>query len=272
MVSVGGFGDAFLTGELTRSTNRPRGHVGAIFAEHRPIRAVDGLSEFLRQPHGVFSGVVEAIALGLYLCSDRVDLGMIVAEQDRAVAAHQVDVCIAIHVPVAATVCMMSEVGKGAWDCGGRRGVSINAAGDDCTGAFKQRHGFGIVWVHRKCGRGGLRLDIKRDAFEDIAEGIGQGDQACDLNVAEADGSHHIDAIADCLERRIRIREGDTHVGLLLGRTFARGDAAVAPFEPCAIAFGADAEIGDALRRLRHDALGTWLMKGEFDHGTQGDT
>ena len=57
-------------------------------------------------------------------------------QQDGAVAAHEVDVFIAIHVPIAATVGMVSEVGIGARHGGGREACPPSA-GNHCTGAFK---------------------------------------------------------------------------------------------------------------------------------------
>ena len=92
MVSVGGFGDSFFAGKFTCYTNRPRGHIRAVFAEYCPVRTVNGLGKFLCELYHVFGWMVEAVTTCLNLSCNCIYFGMVIAKQDRPVAAHQINV------------------------------------------------------------------------------------------------------------------------------------------------------------------------------------
>ena len=131
---------------------RPRGHqrhgrgVGAVLAEHRPVRVADQQGHLLGQPHHQLGRPGQGVADPELAHIGRVDLGMAVAEEVRAIGAHQVEVALAVGVPDVRAVRLREElrivVGQQP-----HRLVAVHPAGDHRRGAFPQgfvqaaRHG-----------------------------------------------------------------------------------------------------------------------------------
>src|SRR5690606_6351488 len=128
VVGTGDFEDFGAPGDFARDHHGPGGEIGAVFGKHGPVGEVDAGDERLGQFDHQRGGVVETRAAGAGGVGGGLDLGMMIPEHERSVAAEKVDVVASIDVGVAAAVAVFGEVGHGAGHGGGGRGVAVRAA------------------------------------------------------------------------------------------------------------------------------------------------
>ena len=123
------------------------GGVGAVLGEYRPVRVPDGLGEEFGQVHHDRARRVHAVA-GFGLGPGRgLHFRVLVAKDDRAVAAHQVDVLVPVRVPDPRATAAPHELRVGG--AGGRL-VPVHPARDHGPGALAQLPVGGAV-THEVC-------------------------------------------------------------------------------------------------------------------------
>ena len=111
------------------------GGVGAVLGEDRPVRVPHGRHQQLGQVHHDRAGRVHAVADPGLRSGRRLHRRVLVAEHDRAVAAHQVDVLVAVHVPDPRAAAAPHELRV----AGARGGlVPVHPARDHGPGALAQ--------------------------------------------------------------------------------------------------------------------------------------
>ena len=145
VVGAADFEDLGATRDFAGDHDRPVGEVGAVFGEDGPIGEVDAGGEFLGEFDEEGRGVVEGRAEAAGGLDGGFNFGVVVAEDEWAVAAHEVDELIAVHVTVAAAVALGREIGDRARHGGGGRGVSVDTAGNHGGGAAEEGLGVGEV-------------------------------------------------------------------------------------------------------------------------------
>ena len=139
VIRAGRGDDLSAAGEMPRDHRCPGAYVGAVFGEHRPIGERRDLDQIFRQLDPERGRRVEAVAL-LGLAARRfLDAGMAMAEHDRAVGAHVVDVLVAINVPYVGALAAREERRIRAHREQARRLMAVDAAGNDFLGAREQR-------------------------------------------------------------------------------------------------------------------------------------
>src|SRR5438477_4982224 len=89
-----------------------RGGVGAVLLEHRPARVRYRIDQKLGELDDPRRWAVLAIAERLLARRCRIHLGMTMAQDDRPIAAHEVDVLVAIDVEEPATPSALQELRK----------------------------------------------------------------------------------------------------------------------------------------------------------------
>ena len=116
-------------------------------AKYRPVRVPDGLRQQLGQVHHDRARRVHAVADRGLPRGRRLHRRVLVAEHDRAVAAHQVDVLVPVHVPDPRAAAAPHEL-----RVGGARGrlVPVHPARDHGPGALAQLPVGGAV-THAMC-------------------------------------------------------------------------------------------------------------------------
>ena len=113
------------------------GGVGAVLGEHRPVRVPHGPHEQLGEVHHDRARGVLAVGERGLRGHGLLHPGVLVAEHDRPVAAHQVDVLVPVHVPDPRAAPAAHELRVGGGKQRGRL-VPVHPAGDHRPRALPQ--------------------------------------------------------------------------------------------------------------------------------------
>jgi len=135
VIGAAGADDGLLSGMGLGDHHRHGGGVGAVLAEDRPVGVADLGDEGFGQIDDHRSGAGHGVALLHAANIGGVDHRVVVAEQVGAIAAHEVDVAVAVGVPEVGAL----ATGEELWIALGQvpdRLVAVHAAGDHRLGAF----------------------------------------------------------------------------------------------------------------------------------------
>jgi len=140
--------DLFAVGIGSRGHNGEGGDVVSVLCEERPIGACDGIDEELGELDHFGRGQSRAVAESSLRCSRGVNIGVIVAENVRAVGAHIVDKLVAVKVPDISAFCLRGEererLDGGIASLGGSE-MAVDARGDDLHCAGKRLAAFIVI-------------------------------------------------------------------------------------------------------------------------------
>jgi hypothetical protein len=138
-------------GGRARDRRAHRGRVGAVLLEHHPIGVRDARHQAFGQFDETRGGAVQAIAqCGLARCGG-FDLGVVVAQQVGAPAAHEVDELTSVDIPQSAAAATLEELRVAGRQARGTQ-VAGHAARDDTGGTLAQR----IIQAVGRTARGGV--------------------------------------------------------------------------------------------------------------------
>ena len=160
---------------MTRDFSRPGANVGAVLGEHRPVGERRDRHEMLRELDPHRPRRVEAVAKFRLAARSFLDLRMPMAEHDRAVRAHVVDVLVAIDVPDVRALAARKKRRVRALGEHQRRLMSVDSAGDNFLRALHQRvtflecvgfHGNSCAMIFAARQVGSLsRADRQRESY-----------------------------------------------------------------------------------------------------------
>ena len=131
--------DLFAVSIGSRGHNGEGGDVVSVLCKERPVGACNGIDEELGKLDHFGRGQSCAVAESSLRCRCGVNVGVVVAEDVRAVGAHIVDKLVAVKIPDIGTFCPRGEEGErldgGIASLGGAE-MAIYARGDDlhCAG------------------------------------------------------------------------------------------------------------------------------------------
>ena len=140
--------DLFAVGIGSRGHNGKGSDVVSVLCEERPIGACDCINEKLGELDHFGRGQSRAVAESSLLCRRGVDVGVVVAENVRAVCAHIVDKLVAVKVPDIGALRPRGEEGEG-FDGGiaslGGAEMAVDARGDDLHRAGERLAAFIVI-------------------------------------------------------------------------------------------------------------------------------
>jgi hypothetical protein len=132
----------------TRDGDAHGGCIRAVLGEDRPVGVVDPIDEQFAQFHHRRRRTILTVSESLLPTDSLFHLGVMMTQHNRPVAAHEVDVFVAVDVPDACAVAPRHELREAFWHPSGAL-MAIHSVGDDGAGAVTPDL-VGGEWVRRQ--------------------------------------------------------------------------------------------------------------------------